>query len=70
MSTQQNFRTVRTLLSVPEFMASTGLGRTKTYELIGSGDLETVTVGRRRMVPAEALQDWVARLRAQSRATQ
>ncbi len=70
MSTQQNFRTVRTLLSVREFMASTGLGRTKTYELIGSGDLETVTVGRRRMVPAEALQDWVARLRTQSGATQ
>ena len=60
----------KAFLSVPEFMATTGLGRTKTYELIGSGDLETVTVGRRRMVPAEALQDWVARLRTQSGATQ
>ncbi len=57
----------KALLSVTDFMASTGLGRTKTYELIGSGELETVTCGRRRMIPAEALQDFVARLRGQAR---
>ena len=59
--------TPKTLLSVTDFMASTGLGRTKTYELIGSGELETVTVGRRRLVPAEALEDFVARLRGRAR---
>lgn len=27
-----------------------GVGRTKTYELINSGDLETVRVGRKRLI--------------------
>lgn len=27
-----------------------GIGRTKVYELINSGKLETVTLGRRRLV--------------------
>ena len=56
----------KTLFTIPEFMATTGLGRTTTYGLIGSGELETVTVGRRRLVPAEALQAWVASLRKKS----
>ena len=51
------------LLSIPEAMASTSLGRTKIYELIGNGALETVTLGRRRMIPAAALNEWVERLR-------
>ena len=51
------------LLSIPEAMAATSLGRTKIYEEIGNGSLETVTLGRRRMIPAAALDDWVARLR-------
>ncbi len=50
--------TPKALLSVDVFMATSGLGRTKTYELIGSGDLETVKVGKRRLIPAEALQDY------------
>lgn len=52
----------KTLLSIPDFMASTGLGRTKTYELIGNGELETVTIGRRRMIPAKSLDAWIDRL--------
>ena len=51
------------LLNIPEVMAATNLGRTKIYELLGNGALESVTVGRRRMVAAAALDDWVARLR-------
>ena len=63
-----NSHVSKVLLSVPDFMAATGVGRTKVYELIGSGELETVTVGRRRMVPAQALEDWVNRLCEKSRA--
>ena len=40
------------------------LGRVKTYELIMSGQLPSVTVGRRRLVPAEALRAYVERLSA------
>ena len=34
----------------------TGLGRTKLYELIGTGHLITTTVGRRRLVLVSSLQ--------------
>lgn len=39
-----------------------GLGRTKLYELIASGELRTVKIGRRRFVPASAVEEYVARL--------
>ncbi|SEP02792.1 helix-turn-helix domain-containing protein [Trujillonella endophytica] len=39
-----------------------GLGRTKVYELISSGELRTVKIGRRRFVPASAVEEYVARL--------
>ena len=58
----------KALLSVPEFMDATNLKRSTVYKLIGSGELETVTVGSRRLVPVEALQDFVARLRQRAAA--
>lgn len=39
-----------------------GIGRTKTFELIKSGELRTVTIGRRRFVPVTAIEEYVARL--------
>jgi len=53
----------KTLLSIPDFLATTGLGRTKAYALIADGELETVRVGRRRLIPAQALDAWIERLR-------
>lgn len=37
------------------------VGRTKGYELLRSGDLPVVRVGRRLLVPRSALEDWVRR---------
>jgi excisionase family DNA binding protein len=45
-----------------------GLGRTKVYELITSGQLRTVKIGRRRFVPAAAVEEYVARLEHQAAA--
>lgn len=45
-----------------------GLGRTKIYELITSGELRTVKIGRRRFVPAAAVEEYVARLEHQGAA--
>lgn len=39
-----------------------GLGRTKVYELLASGELASVRIGRRRFVPAAAVAQYVARL--------
>ncbi len=43
--------------------AALGIGRSKIFELIAAGQLETVQIGRSRRVPAQALEAYVARLR-------
>ncbi|WP_327073817.1 excisionase family DNA-binding protein [Kitasatospora purpeofusca] len=51
------------LLDVAEAARRLRLGRTTTFALIASGELESVTVGRLRRVPAEAIGEYVAHLR-------
>ena len=53
---------VRALYSVPEAMALLNLSRTQIYELIRSRRLVTVTQGRRRLVPASSITQYVALL--------
>jgi excisionase family DNA binding protein len=55
------------LLTVEEAARRLQLGRTLTYRLISSGELESVTVGRLRRVPAECLTEYVTALRGASR---
>jgi excisionase family DNA binding protein len=43
------------------------LGRTKVYELIATGELESVKIGRARRVPADAIATYIKRLRDQPR---
>ena len=45
----------RLACTVAEACEATGLGRTKLYELIGEGKLDTTTIGRRRLVKVHAL---------------
>lgn len=52
------------LLYKPEAAAAAlGIGRSKIFEIIAAGELETVQIGRSRRIPAAALDDYVARLR-------
>lgn len=55
----------RMLLSVNEAAAALGIGRTLMYELLGSGRIESVFVGRLHRVPADALDAFVEELRAE-----
>jgi excisionase family DNA binding protein len=55
--------TLGLLLTVGEAAERLRLGRTLVYRLISSGELESVTVGRLRRVPAECLAEYVASLR-------
>ncbi|NAZ74940.1 helix-turn-helix domain-containing protein [Kineococcus sp. T13] len=57
----------RLLLPIPEASWQVGLGRSKFYEFIASGDIETVKVGRRTLVPQESLRAFVERLRGDTR---
>jgi excisionase family DNA binding protein len=50
------------LLTVPEVMTALRLSRAKIYDLIRSGELVTVKVGRCRRVPPAAVAAYVARL--------
>lgn len=44
------------LCSIPDAAAALGLGRSKVYELIGEGRLETISIGRRRLVRVESVK--------------
>lgn len=41
-----------------------GIGRTKTYHLIKSGELPSVTIGRRRFVAVQDLEAYVQERRS------
>ena len=55
----------RALYSVPEAMSLLNLSRTQIYELIRTARLVTVTQGRRRLVPAESITNYVQLLLAE-----
>ena len=50
---------LRALYDVPEAMALLNLSRTQIYELIRTRRLMTVTQGRRRLVPADSISEYV-----------
>jgi excisionase family DNA binding protein len=50
------------ILDVPAAAARLGLGTTKTKQLIASGELASVTVGRRRKVPLVAIESYIRTL--------
>ena len=55
-------RVTKLLLTPEEAAAALAIGRTKVYELMGSGQLRSVRVGTCRRVPEVALREFVARL--------
>ncbi|KOV87644.1 MULTISPECIES: excisionase family DNA-binding protein [unclassified Streptomyces] len=56
------------LLKVEEAARRLRVGRTTCYALIRTGELESVTVGSLRRVPADAVPEYVTRLRTAQRA--
>lgn len=55
------------LHSVEAVMERLGIGRSKTYEVLGSGQLRSVKVGRRRLVPESAIVEFIQNLEATGR---
>jgi excisionase family DNA binding protein len=51
------------LLTPIEAARALGIGRSKLYELLQAGALESVRIGACRRIPATALTDLVAKLR-------
>lgn len=57
------------LLKVADVVRRLQLGKTKIYELIATGELEAVKIGDARRVPEEAVDDFIAKRRAEAKAT-
>jgi excisionase family DNA binding protein len=47
------------LLRAPEVAQILGLGRSKVYDMMQSGELPVVHIGRAIRVPMQALQAWI-----------
>jgi excisionase family DNA binding protein len=60
----------RQLLLTPEQAAiSLAIGRTKVFELLRLGKLESVQIGASRRIPAQAVEEYVGELRQNGRTT-
>lgn len=52
----------RTLLTVEEAAEQLGIGRTTAWQLVRSGDLGSVRIGKLRRVPVSAIREFAAQL--------
>ncbi len=50
----------RLTITVDEFCGMIGIGRTKTYELMKDGTLETIAIGRRRLIKMSSVEALLA----------
>jgi excisionase family DNA binding protein len=55
------------LVTAEQAARSLSICRTKVYELLRNGELESVRIGTSRRIPASALDEYVDRLRAGAR---
>ena len=55
----------RLLLRPEEAADVLGIGRSKLYDLLATGEVESVHIGSCRRIPVEGLHRYVDRLRAQ-----
>lgn len=54
------------LLPIPDACRALGVGRSKLYQLISTGDLSIRKIGRKTLVPREELIAFTARLASKS----
>lgn len=60
--------TRRVLLTVAEAAEQLGIGKTTTYALVRSGEIESVVIGRLRRIHVDAVATYAARLVTKQRA--
>lgn len=56
----------RLLYSIPDAADQLSVSARVLERLVADGEVSTVKIGRRRLVPAEALEDYVERVKAAS----
>jgi excisionase family DNA binding protein len=55
------------LYTIPEAAHVLRISRTKLYELLDAGEIESIHIGRSRKIPADSLRSYVSRLRTEQR---
>lgn len=55
--------------TIPEFLSTYKVGRTKVYEEIQTGRLVTYKLGKKRLISGRAAEEWQRRLEAETNAT-
>lgn len=55
---------MKLLLRVPEACDAIGVGRSRLYELMSAGEIDSVRIGRNRLIPVASLEQYVSRLTA------
>ena len=58
------------LIDVTSAATTLGIGRSKLYELIATGKLRKVKIGKRCLIPVEALRELVGELEADQECVQ
>ena len=53
--------------TIPEFRRLSGIGRSRIYELLDAGDLESVHIGSRRLILLDSYRRLIERQRAAQR---
>jgi excisionase family DNA binding protein len=64
MTSTDDARPLRLVLTIEEAAERLGIGRTLMYALVSAGEVESVRIGRLRRVPTDALDAYVLRLRS------
>jgi excisionase family DNA binding protein len=57
-----SIRPCRLALSMSEAAEALGIGRSMIYQLASSGELPSIHIGKRRLIPVHALDEWIRSL--------
>lgn len=66
MAQHRNSTNERLAVSVEDAAAMAGVGRTTLYGALGDGSLQSLKIGKRRLIRIEALKSWIAAHEAES----
>lgn len=58
----------RMTYSIEDAAEVLGVGRTTMYRLVAEGEVESIAIGSRRLIPRESIEDFLSRKLAESRA--
>ena len=59
-SNYHSFEKLPLTLRVEDLMPILGIGRNTTYELVRSGKIRSIRIGRQLRIPKDAIQDYLA----------